>query len=488
MESISPEGEEQGEEKNDKPEIVVEEESNLSEGLAEGKDTVVKKDKDTDYDVKWNDDDINLTVINNIITIDDDDKKTYEIRNYKPFNNWVKSFYKGMTDLKTLDKEKVKKIFDDFIKYIEAVQKGINLRRVAGTWDKNVDFLVQEWNLDRADFEHENTEFKNKNKYLTFFKWLKTYHEILENKFSRRQWVDAIGMEMDYYKWKWYYRRGKDTYLSNLIKQDFSAFPHEQIDGADDEDNIKSTEQAAKWLAKQNAEIEEYKKNQFFFNNYIPEGEKAKQEAEKKKTEEKHQKMIDEITGKLTIQASEDEIEVDDDSLLENTNDNNEWKNNKNFIKEVIYNLNDNGKFINNYGNNLLLYYKNKIEEVEKLMKGKSNDLTKNFMGDITIQDEQFKSIGNTIKDAEIAKGIDSKTKDKITKGYYKQIGNKSEEVMGKDYDDRNKTIQYLLLIMYLNPSPMKKDNHLSHLSKLINHYFPPLFYKIHKLPQVSFF
>ena len=263
MESISPEGEEQGEEKNDKPEIVVEEESNLSEGLAEGKDTVVKKDKDTDYDVKWNDDDINLTVINNIITIDDDDKKTYEIRNYKPFNNWVKSFYKGMTDLKTLDKEKVKKIFDDFIKYIEAVQKGINLRRVAGTWDKNVDFLVQEWNLDRADFEHENTEFKNKNKYLTFFKWLKTYHEILENKFSRRQWVDAIGMEMDYYKWKWYYRRGKDTYLSNLIKQDFSAFPHEQIDGADDEDNIKSTEQAAKWLAKQNAEIEEYKKNQF---------------------------------------------------------------------------------------------------------------------------------------------------------------------------------------------------------------------------------
>ena len=49
--------------------------------------------------------------------------------------------------------------------------------------------------------------------------------------------------------------------------------------------------------------------------------------------------------------ATTDIIEDDNDILLEQTPDNITWINNKNFIKNVIYNVNGNGPKINNYGN-----------------------------------------------------------------------------------------------------------------------------------------
>ena len=137
------------------------------------------------------------------------------------------------------------------------------------------------------------------------------------------------------------------------------------------------------------------------------------------------------------------EDEDNDDDLDENPY-NITWKNNKAIIKSTFINKGISENLVN-YGKNIILFYKKKIDVVNKLMKSKQSDNKKNFVGDITIQDEQIKNINKLIKTDSSTKNV--KKIDDMISSYYSQIGvESSKEVMKKDYDDRNKTIKYILL------------------------------------------
>ena len=136
-----------------------------------------------------------------------------------------------------------------------------------------------------------------------------------------------------------------------------------------------------------------------------------------------------------TYQESDDE--------LDDTQYNEEWKNNKTEILRICTDK-DIPIELSNYGNNVILFYKKKIEAVNKLMKLKQSDNKKNFIGDVTIQDEQLNNIGKLIRGDSSTKKIGQDELNGMIDKYYSQIGNESKEVMKRDYDERNKTIKYI--------------------------------------------
>ena len=141
-----------------------------------------------------------------------------------------------------------------------------------------------------------------------------------------------------------------------------------------------------------------------------------------------------------------DDSYIDNDDDLENTPDNIEWKSNKRQIKLLYTNKGISQELIN-YGNNLILFYEKKISAVKDLIERKSSDGKKNFVGDVTIQDEQRKTIGQMLWNDPSTKNMTEDEKFDLISGYYTEIGSQAEEIMEKDYNDRNRTIKYLLLI-----------------------------------------
>ena len=130
---------------------------------------------------------------------------------------------------------------------------------------------------------------------------------------------------------------------------------------------------------------------------------------------------------------------------LSNTNDNNIWIRNKNFIEQNLAQVNMTQNIIY-YGQNLILFYENKINALNELIKRKSVDGKKNFVGDITIQNEQRMNIRKMLENDDNLKKLSPQQIDKIISDYEEQIGAKSSEIMEKDYNERNMTIKYLLL------------------------------------------
>ena len=131
---------------------------------------------------------------------------------------------------------------------------------------------------------------------------------------------------------------------------------------------------------------------------------------------------------------------------MEDTYDNIQWKINKAKIK-ALYTTRGISENLKNYGNNLILFYEKKISVVKELIERKSSDSKKNFVGDITIQDEQRKNIGEMLWNDLSTKDMTYEEKIDLITGYYNEIGSQAEEIMEKDYNDRNRTIKYLLLI-----------------------------------------
>jgi hypothetical protein len=64
----------------------------------------------------------------------------------------------------------------------------------------------------------------------------------------------------------------------------------------------------------------------------------------------------------------------------------------------------------------------------------------KNFVGDATIQDEQKKNIGEMLWNDPSTKKMTDDEKMALISGYYSEIGSQAEEIMEKDYNDRNRT------------------------------------------------
>ena len=131
---------------------------------------------------------------------------------------------------------------------------------------------------------------------------------------------------------------------------------------------------------------------------------------------------------------------------MEDTKYNVEWKRNKSQIK-ALYSTKGITQELINYSNNLILFYEKKITEVKGLIERKSSDGRKNFIGDTTIQDEQKKIIGKMLWNDPSTKKMTDKEKMDLISGYYKEIGSEAGKIMEKDYNDRNRTIKYLLLI-----------------------------------------
>ena len=131
---------------------------------------------------------------------------------------------------------------------------------------------------------------------------------------------------------------------------------------------------------------------------------------------------------------------------MEDTPDNVTWKQNKAKIK-ALYTVKGITQNLVNYGNNLILFYEKKISAVKELIERKSSDGKKNFVGDATIQDEQKKNIGEMLWNDPSTKKMTDDQKLALISGYYSEIGSQAEEIMEKDYNDRNRTIKYLLLI-----------------------------------------
>ena len=144
--------------------------------------------------------------------------------------------------------------------------------------------------------------------------------------------------------------------------------------------------------------------------------------------------------------AKYDDSKIDNDDDLEDTPYNRVWIKNKNKIKG-LYSVKGINQELVNYAKNLILYYNQKIDVVKGLIKRKSTDSKKNFIGDTTIQQEQIDNIGNIILADRTLQNMGRNKKNIIIEGYYSNIGNESGTVMKKDYDDRNRTIRYLLLI-----------------------------------------
>jgi ankyrin repeat protein len=144
--------------------------------------------------------------------------------------------------------------------------------------------------------------------------------------------------------------------------------------------------------------------------------------------------------------AEYNDSKIDNDDDLEDTPDNVTWKENKAKIK-ALYSVKGITQNLVNYGNNLILFYEKKISAVKELIERKSSDSKKNFVGDVTIQDEQKKNIGEMLWNDPSTKKLTDDEKLALISGYYGEIGTQAEEIMEKDYNDRNRTIKYLLLI-----------------------------------------
>ena len=142
------------------------------------------------------------------------------------------------------------------------------------------------------------------------------------------------------------------------------------------------------------------------------------------------------------------EYSKDNDSDNEYNDDNNFnqiWKANRKNIKNIIGVKGMTHELIN-YGKNLILFYNNKINAVKKLLESKGMDSAKNFIGDISIQNEQREKIKDIKGDKLIAE-TDPQQLQNMFKNYYVKIGNQANEIMNKDYENRHKTIMYNLLI-----------------------------------------
>jgi TPR repeat protein len=135
----------------------------------------------------------------------------------------------------------------------------------------------------------------------------------------------------------------------------------------------------------------------------------------------------------------------DDNDDLDNTTANNQWKVNKQFI-ESMFTTEPLTKHLVFYGQNLILFYNTKIAAVKKLLESKGSDNKKNFIGDATIQNDQFSSINNIQNDS-LLRNIESDRLEDTFEKYYEHIGSETSEVMKKDYEERHKTIMYNLLI-----------------------------------------
>ena len=150
------------------------------------------------------------------------------------------------------------------------------------------------------------------------------------------------------------------------------------------------------------------------------------------------------------VKEEEDNAKYDDskdnDDDLEDTPDNIVWKENKRLIRQIYIDKSITNLLVN-YGKNLILFYEKKISDVNELIVRKSSDGKKNFVGDVTIQDEQKKNIPQMLWNDPSTKNMTNSQKLDLIAGYYTEIGNQAEEIMEKDYNDRNRTIKYLLLI-----------------------------------------
>ena len=147
-----------------------------------------------------------------------------------------------------------------------------------------------------------------------------------------------------------------------------------------------------------------------------------------------------------TPEEIEELFKEDDNDDLENTPSNDDWSNNKRII-DSTYRTTGISSGLSNYGKNLILFYEKKIKSVNELMKRKKSDNKKNFIGDITIQEDQKQNIEKMILDDSKVKKVNRNDLKRMIDSYYTKIGDRSGEIMQRDYDDRNRTIKYLLLI-----------------------------------------
>ena len=122
-----------------------------------------------------------------------------------------------------------------------------------------------------------------------------------------------------------------------------------------------------------------------------------------------------------------------------------EWSFIRNHILQCCV-YGDNTRLIN-YGKNLIAFYKNKIKEVEKIIEKKNSDTVKNIIGDINIQQQQLKSLGNILTTDDTIMSMNSENQKAIKDKFLGTIGDNTTEVMKDDYADRLKTVKYRMLI-----------------------------------------
>ena len=132
---------------------------------------------------------------------------------------------------------------------------------------------------------------------------------------------------------------------------------------------------------------------------------------------------------------------------IEESNFNNIWLINKGEIEKFIYNKELDIDTLNNYSQNLITYYKNKIKQVNDLKLTRSNDTEKNLEGDATIQILQEENIPKIIE--KYGEKYDSSSAAEILTDKYKSLigQDTTKDVIRADYDERFKVIRYDLLI-----------------------------------------
>ena len=132
----------------------------------------------------------------------------------------------------------------------------------------------------------------------------------------------------------------------------------------------------------------------------------------------------DNLTSKepeYTPEEIDDLFKEDDYDDLENTSSNNDWLNNKKII-DSTYRTTGISTGLSNYGKNLILFYEKKIKSVNELMKRKKSDNKKNFIGDITIQEDQKQNIEKMILDDSKVKKVDRDDLKRMINSYYNKI------------------------------------------------------------------
>ena len=157
---------------------------------------------------------------------------------------------------------------------------------------------------------------------------------------------------------------------------------------------------------------------------------KGEEENIKKEIEEEIQKYIQE--------------EIKKGEELNKNKYNTTWLKNKIYILQNIYTT-DNTEELGNYCLNIINYYKHRITEVKNLIQNMGNTIKKNISGDLLIQKKQEESLPSLVMENDI-KESESWKKEKISR-YAEKIGNKTDEVMDKDYEERLRRIKYDLLI-----------------------------------------